>query len=146
MPDKVFIDSNIILYLYSEDELFKQHKAQEILDIHNNTIISTQVINEVSNVLFKKFRLSAIDVEKVILEIDKNMKIVDYSLKTQINAVRLKDKYGFQYYDALIVSTALEQGCSILFSEDMQNNQIINNSLQIINPFHNYLQEKDRNL
>ncbi len=69
MPDKVFIDSNIILYLYSEDELFKQHKAQEILDIHNNTIISTQVINEVSNVLFKKFRLSAIDVEKVILEI-----------------------------------------------------------------------------
>ena len=69
MPDKVFIDSNIILYLYSEDELFKLHKAQEILDIHNNTIISTQVINEVSNVLFKKFRLSAIDVEKVILEI-----------------------------------------------------------------------------
>lgn len=135
MPDKVFLDSNIIIYLYSEDEIFKQNKAQEIFSIHNNALISTQVINEVSNILFKKFNLSAIEVEKVILEIDSNINVIDYTFKTQVKAVRLKDKYGFHYYDALIIATALEQGCSILFSEDMQNGQVIENSLKIINPF-----------
>ena len=135
MSDRVFIDSNIILYLYSEDEIIKQDKAQEILAVHINHLISTQVINEVSNILFKKFNLSAAEVENVILEIDKYIRIVDYSLKTQIKAVKLKDKYRFQYYDALIMATALEQGCSILFTEDMQNGQIIENSLKIVNPF-----------
>jgi predicted nucleic acid-binding protein len=71
----------------------------------------------------------------VVLEIDNSLRIVDNSLKTQIKAVRLKGKYGFQYYDALIVATALEHGCNILFSEDMQHGQVIEDSLRIINPF-----------
>lgn len=135
MQDKVFIDTNIIIYLYSEDEKKKQSIALELFSKNFDFIISTQVINEISNVLFKKYKLLSEDVENVILEIDNNINIIDYSLKTQIKAIRLKGKYGFQFYDALIIATALEHGCSIIFSEDMQNNQIIENSLKIINPF-----------
>jgi predicted nucleic acid-binding protein len=135
MQDKVFLDTNIIIYLYSEDETDKNKIALDILDSYNDAIISNQVINEITNVLFKKFRLSAEDVENVVLEIDNSLRIVDNSLKTQIKAVRLKGKYGFQYYDALIVATALEHGCNILFSEDMQHGQVIEDSLRIINPF-----------
>ena len=135
MQDKVFIDTNIVIYLYSEDEKDKQNIALKILNENNNIAISTQVINEISNVLFKKYKLSSEDVENVILEIDNNIGVFDYNLNTQIKAVRLKGKYGFQYYDALIIAAALEQECSILFSEDMQHNQVIENTLKIINPF-----------
>lgn len=60
---------------------------------------------------------------------------MDFDITTQIKALRLKNKYNFQYYDALIVATALENGCTILYSEDMQHNQTIENTLTIVNPF-----------
>ncbi|SFO87434.1 PIN domain-containing protein [Hydrogenimonas thermophila] len=64
-----------------------------------------------------------------------NLEIVSFSLDTQIKAIDIKEKYKLQYYDSLILATALENGCNILYSEDMQHNQIIENQLKIINPF-----------
>ena len=51
-------------------------------------------------------------------------------------------KYHFSIWDALVISSALQGECSILYSEDMQHNQIIKNSLTILNPFKIY-QEKN---
>ncbi len=99
MKDKVFLDSNIILYSYSNTELDK---------------------NLIAN---------------VILEIDNNFKIVNFSLTTQMKSIKIKEKYNLQYYDSLILATALENGCDILYSEDMQHGQIIENQIKIINPF-----------
>jgi predicted nucleic acid-binding protein len=136
MYDKVFIDTNILIYSYSEDEKDKQEIASNILDRNNDSIIiSKQVINELSNILFKKFHLTSEKIENVILEIDNEISIVDFNLATQIKAIRLKDKYKLQFYDAVIVATALENHCNILYSEDMQHNQVIENKLTIINPF-----------
>jgi predicted nucleic acid-binding protein len=45
------------------------------------------------------------------------------------------DKYDFQIFDAIIIAAALEADCNILYSEDMQNGQIIENTLKIVNPF-----------
>ena len=50
------------------------------------------------------------------------------------------EKYNFSYYDSIIVSTALENECNIVYSEDMQHSQIIENKLTIINPFKKQLQ------
>ena len=52
-------------------------------------------------------------------------------------ALSLKDLYGYSYYDCLIIASALESDCEILFSEDMTNEQIIENTLKIVNPFKN---------
>ena len=54
---------------------------------------------------------------------------------TIIKALDLKSKYNFQYYDSLIVATALENHCKILYSEDMQDGLIVEQILTIINPF-----------
>lgn len=136
MTDKVFLDTNILIYSYSKDEIKKQTIANQVLeDYSENIVISKQVINELINVLFKKFKLSSNDIENVILELDTFIPIVDFDIKTQIKALRLKEKYKFQFYDALIVATALESGCSVLFSEDMQHHQVINDVLTIVNPF-----------
>jgi len=136
MRDKAFLDTNVLIYSYSQDEAQKQMIASNILgDYAEHIIISKQVINELVNVLFKKFKLSPDDIENAILELDTFMPIVDFDITTQIKALRLKEKYKFQYYDALIVATALENSCTVLLSEDMQHQQVIDNTLTIVNPF-----------
>jgi len=136
MKDKVFIDTNILIYAFSEDELDKQQRALEIIDSQmHDALISSQVINELSNVFLKKFKLSTSSIEDAILELDSLLNIVSFDISTQIKALRLKERYKLQYFDSLIVSTALENKCTILYSEDMQDQLIIDNRLQIINPF-----------
>jgi len=135
MKDKIFLDSNIILYSYSKTEYDKNRIANVLIFSLNEVLVSTQVINEVTNILYKKFKLDTASIKNVILEIDNNCKIVNFSLTTQIKAINIKEKYKLQYYDSLILATALENGCNILYSEDMQQNQIIENQLKILNPF-----------
>ena len=57
------------------------------------------------------------------------------TLATHEAALGLAERYGFQVYDALIVAAALEAGCGTLFSEDMQDGQLIEGRLTIRNPF-----------
>lgn len=92
-------------------------------------------MNEITNILFKKFKLTATTIESVLLELNAVFAIADFSITTQIKAIWLKEKYTLQFYDALIIATALEQNCVILYSEDMQHKQVIDSTLTIINPF-----------
>jgi predicted nucleic acid-binding protein len=61
--------------------------------------------------------------------------ILPVSLETLQSAVKLRDHYLLSFWDSLIVASAVLGDASILHSEDMQDGLIINNSLQIINPF-----------
>lgn len=136
MSDKVFLDTNVVIYSYSEDEPEKQEIANDILEQYNNQIIiSNQVINELSNTLFRKFKLNADEVREAVLELNDNFPIVNFNLETQLKGIELKGKYKLQFYDSMILATALENGCNIVYSEDMQHNQVIENRLTIINPF-----------
>ena len=136
MQDRVFFDTNILIYCYSVDEKDKQQIALGLIDRYNEkSKISTQVVNELSNILFKKFKLSSLEIENTILEIDNYLDIVNFDVKTQIKALKIKDKYKLQFYDSLIVATALENHCTVLYSEDMQDGFLIENTLTIINPF-----------
>ena len=136
MNDRFFLDTNIIIYAYSNDEPKKQEIANTILEEYGSQIlISTQVINELSNTFFRKFKLKAQAVEDVVLELNSNFSIVNFNLQTQLKAIKIKEIYQLQFYDSMILATALENGCNIIYSEDMQNGQIIENQLTILNPF-----------
>jgi predicted nucleic acid-binding protein len=47
----------------------------------------------------------------------------------------IAEKYGYGIYDALVAAAALEAGCETLYSEDLQDGQVINRRLTIRNPF-----------
>jgi len=49
--------------------------------------------------------------------------------------VAIAEKYGYSIYDALVASAALKSGCKTLYSEDLQDGQVINRQLTIRNPF-----------
>ena len=57
------------------------------------------------------------------------------TLSTARLAHRIKMRYRFSYWDSLIVASALESGCGVLYSEDLQSQQQIENQLEILNPF-----------
>ena len=61
----------------------------------------------------------------------------NFSRAVFMTGAMIRSKYKYSYYDSLIIATALESKCKILYSEDMHHGQIIENSLKIINPFDN---------
>ena len=113
MIDKVFFDTNLIIYLFDLKDLIKRDKIKRLLHEligKSHLIISVQVINEL-------FIISPLN------------------FLTSTNALKIKNKYKFSLWDSLIIASALENNCNILYTEDLQNNQTINSKLTIINPF-----------
>lgn len=80
MQDSVFLNSNIILYCYSNSELDKQKFARDIFETYTRPNISKQVINEVTNILFKKYKLDSQSVESTVLQISNLVTILDFDL------------------------------------------------------------------
>lgn len=128
-----FIDTNVVVYLFSGDEPEKKSRATVLTE--GNAILSTQVLNEFANVMLRKFRLSADEVSAACRDLSNCFTIVTVTSETIFHALRLKGRYGFSYFDALIVASALEEGCDTLYTEDMQNGLVIENNLKIVNPF-----------
>jgi len=50
-------------------------------------------------------------------------------------ALFLINRYDFQLFDSIIIASALDGNCSVLYSEDLQHNQLIEDRLTVINPF-----------
>jgi predicted nucleic acid-binding protein len=86
------------------------------------------------NVVHKKFSPNEIDIEQAISEIEILFSVNENSVGTIRNANEIKNKYGFSFDDSLIIAEAIECECDILYSEDMHHEQIIEDSLKIINP------------
>jgi predicted nucleic acid-binding protein len=56
-------------------------------------------------------------------------------LNTHEAALKIAQQYGFGIYDAMIAAAALEAKCSTLYSEDLQDGQVVDGELTIRNPF-----------
>jgi len=63
-------------------------------------------------------------------------------MQTIKQAWKIGNKYGYAYYDSLIIASALENDCTILYSEDLHHGQIIEERLSIMNPFHSEKEDK----
>ncbi len=135
MSDKIFIDSNIIIYAYSVDEPKKLKIARNILLSHE-IILSTQTINEFINVTTRKKMLTLGQVVEIVHELFDLCSIKFIDQKTIEKALVLVEKYHYSYFDSLMIASALVADCSILYSEDMHHDHVIENQLKIINPFH----------
>jgi len=136
MPDKVFIDTNVFIYYQRSDNPQKQAIAKNLLK-NNTCVASTQVISEISNILTKKYPTLEKEIELFLQDITKLYEIVTITQSLIFRALKLHFKYKFSFFDSQIIIAALEAKCNILYSEDMQDGQIIENSLKIINPFAN---------
>ena len=129
---KAFFDTNILLYLMSEDET-KADRAEQCLA--QGGVISVQVLNEFTSVASRKLKLSYPDIRDFLTTIRAMIPVESLSLATHDAALALAERYGFSFYDALIVSSALRAGCDRLYTEDLQDGQVIEQRLLVSNPF-----------
>jgi predicted nucleic acid-binding protein len=132
MPDKVFVDSNICLYILDKGNP-KFTVAKTLLQ--NRPKISTQIVAENINVCLKKFKLPraiALLHAKSLIEACEVQAITHQALN---KALMIMERYGYSIFDSMIIASALEASCTILYSEDMQHEQLIEGKLTIINPF-----------
>jgi len=135
-----FVDSNIVLYVF-DNASFKNEIVFNL--IKKKPVISTQVVMESVNVCIKRFKLSKeVAYQNAINLIETcSLKLIDEA--TLLSAFKISLRYQFSHWDSLIISSALRNNCSILFSEDLQDGQIIEKKITIINPFlkknNNYL-------
>ena len=134
MSDKPTLDTNILIYAFGKQDDDRKQVAIEIITKCN--IISLQVVNETIYVLQHKFKFPNPELDKVVDFIKQNFVISDLSIHTLDQTLKIAEKYGFSFWDSMIVAAALNNNCSILYSEDLHHNQIIEGSLQIINPFY----------
>jgi predicted nucleic acid-binding protein len=134
MRDKAFIDTNVLVYLYSEDEVEKQAYAYDAIEKYD-CITSTQVLNEFSNVCIKKLCMPVEIINQSIDEIVANCLLTVVDKEVIKKALELHRKYGYSYYDCLVLASALSYNCKYLLTEDLKADQVIENNLTIINIF-----------
>ena len=134
MSGNTFIDTNVLVYAYSNDDLLK--KAQALLALQAaDAWLSTQVLIEFANVCVRKLKVAWPGVEAALTELAAEFRIHSTTPTTVVKATQLANRYSLSWFDALIVAAALECNCETLYSEDMQHGLLIERSLRVVNPF-----------
>lgn len=128
---KLFFDTNILLYLLSSDAA--KADAVEALLAEGGSI-SVQVLNEFASVASRKLGMSWSEVKDALGSIRAVCEVEPLGVATHDHALEIAARYGFSIYDAMIVASALGAGCETLYSEDLQDGQVIE-KLTIRNPF-----------
>ena len=134
MSARIFLDTNVLIYAYASYEPVKQAQALVLLKAPD-VWLSTQVLIEFANVYHCKLQTAWPDVETALNELAQDFNVYKTSSATIIHATRLAHRYGFSWFDALIVAAALECGCATLYSEDLNAGQLIEGTLHVVNPF-----------
>ena len=115
MSDRAFFDSNVLIYaMVSGDS--RRGRAQQL--VAQGGVISVQVLNEFVAVARRKMRvpwedlIDALGAVRILFPFP-----VAITIATHEAALEIARKYGFGIYDAMIVSSAIEENCSTLYSE-----------------------------
>ncbi len=131
---KVAIDTNIMLYALDDFYPDKQNISIDII-ANNKPSFCSQSLSEFTNVCLRRWKFPKSRVAEIIKTYLQQCTYVAVSEDILIKSIDIMAIYDFQLFDSIIISSALETGCSILYSEDMHDGQIIEKKLKIVNPF-----------
>ena len=133
MPAKAFFDTNVLIYAVAQDDL-RSTQAEELLA--SGGVLSVQILNEFASVARRKILMPWTDVMEAL----NAFRVLcpsprPITLEMHEAALKIAEKHGYNVYDALVISAALEAGCTTLYSEDLHDGQTIDGQLTIRNPF-----------
>jgi predicted nucleic acid-binding protein len=134
--DRVFIDTNVLVYLFDESEPAKQKRAeQRLLDESREIFVSTQVLQELYVALTKggdPIATPAI-AERAVRDAA-GYSVVQVDIPLVLSAIEATREHGLSFWDALIVRAAAQADCGTLLSEDLNAGQVIA-GVRVENPF-----------
>jgi predicted nucleic acid-binding protein len=133
MPGKAFFDTNVLLYALSEAD-DRSEKAEALLAAGG--VVSVQVLNEFIAVARRKLEMSWTETTEALAAIRVLCPSpIPITVDIHDRALAIAQRYGYHIYDALVAAAALDANCDTLYSEDLQDGQVIDNHLTIRNPF-----------
>lgn len=139
MNGKFFLDTNIFVYSFDAYPDPKARRATQLIRRAVDTltgVVSYQVVQEFFNVALRRFTkpMNIADAEQYLSTVFRPIMTVNSSPVLFTEALRLNDRYQLSWYDSLIVAAAINAGCDVLYTEDLQHGQRFGN-LRIENPF-----------
>ncbi len=148
MSARIFLDTNTLVYLLegkvpaagitlTQAELEANRKGDITLGLfeHEGLFVGVQVLSELCNVVLRrKFDWSKTKELLRMLEV-LCMEVVPLTLAVHKCGIGIRDKYKLQFFDSMMLAAALEAGCDTFYSEDMQDGQVIEQTMTIKNPF-----------
>jgi predicted nucleic acid-binding protein len=135
---KIFFDTNILIYQMDKRSITKRDKCRTLVReaaTNGDAVISTQVLQEFYVVATKKLHIDPI-VSKSIMHTFENMEVVTIGKDLINEAIDASIQYQLSFWDALILVAAESAKCEILYSEDLNEGQVMRN-VEIVNPLKN---------
>lgn len=139
LPGSFFLDTNIFFYSFDVTTPKKQKIARDLINsalVTRRGVISTQVVQEFLNVALRKFEkpMGVTEareyLDKVLMPLCRHFP----SLPFYSQSLLVQEETGYAFYDALILTSAMLTRSEILFSEDLQDGQLVG-GVKIVNPF-----------
>ncbi len=135
-PVHYFVDTNVWLYALIVNNDAQKHQIAAEIVRGANVVVSTQVINETCVNLLRKANLSETQLYDLIVAFYAKYEVIATEAQVLLRASRLRAHYSLSFWDSLVVASAIESACNILYTEDMQDGLIVEGQLTIVNPFH----------
>jgi predicted nucleic acid-binding protein len=136
MKERVFCDTNILIYHFTKDK-GKYEKTNAIITNPSIELVtSTKVLSEFSNVCLKKgFVNNKLKIKEHLAAIAALFQVQELSIPDIIHGLDIAERYQISFYHSLIVANALHAACKKLYTEDLHNGLIVEKKLKIVNPF-----------
>ena len=137
MSAEVFLDSNVLIYLFDETDARKNQRAEDVVRQSLETghgCISYQVVQETINVVTRKLNAAREDACEFLDRVLIPLWRVQPTRALYRRGLDLQRRYGFSFYDSLVIAAGLEAGCRTLYSEDLQHGQQVE-GLTVVDPF-----------
>lgn len=139
MSDRLFLDTNLLVYAYDVSAGPRHQQAISLiaeLSQHGTIVVSTQVLIELTACLRRKIPkpLPTDEIQKVLVEIMNAWLIFVNRPESVLAALELETQFQLSFWDALILHAAQASSASILYTEDLNHGQIYG-SVRVVNPF-----------
>jgi predicted nucleic acid-binding protein len=136
MAARSFFDTNVLIYADDKAAPAKQRRALDLVAEHRRAgtgVVSLQVLQEYFVTITRKLRVDP-RIARRKVELLAEFDVAAANLTDILAAIDLHSLHGFSFWDALVIRSAKQAGCSVLFTEDMQEAREID-GLRIVNPF-----------
>jgi predicted nucleic acid-binding protein len=127
-----FFDTSVLLYLLSGDTA-KADRVETLLT--DRGVVSVQILNEFAVVALRKLKMPLNDIREILDTIRAVCAVEPITVETHDRGLAVFERYRFSLYDSMLIAAALIAGAKIIYSEDLQHGQVIDNQLRVTNPF-----------
>jgi len=136
MSARSFFDTNVLLYSDDKSAPLKQRRSRELVAEHRQTrtgVVSLQVLQEYFANATRKLHVDT-RIARRKVELFAEFDVAVPQVPDILAAIDLHRLHGFSFWDALVVRTAQQSGCTVLLSEDLQDGREID-GVRVVNPF-----------